>query len=299
MTGTDLDLLAALFEDPFTSYAELGRRLGMTGQGARKRVVRLQEEGVLRGFVATPVPAIFDREGLVLTVQEAALEVPEALELPDVVLGGRTLEGLSSVVGYVPPGAEATRRAAWRSALGGQAVVYEGAYRPATDPPPLGPLEWRVLRALLVDPRASLAALAEATGLTPRTVGDKRRGLIDQGAVEVTPVVGPSETGRLFFHLAVIGYEGSPRSLAARFPGAVLTERTRVPGGGPGAEDAILFCQASSLADQHRMVRKVQGLPGVQTAIVYLMAEYRVHTERLIGWIDEALDAWSAARRDP
>lgn len=156
-----------------------------------------------------------------------------------------------------------------------------------------------MLRALLDEPRASLAGLAEATGLTSRTVRGRRRALIDQGDVEVAPVLGPSDHGRLFFHLAVIGYEGSPRSLAARFPDAVPTERTRVPGGGPGTNDVILFCQAASLADQHRIVQQAQALPGVQDAIAYLMVEYRVHTDRLTRWIDEALEAWSAARRDP
>lgn len=295
MTGSDLDLLAALFEDPFASYAQLGDHLGMTGQGARKRVLRLREEGVLQGFVATPVPAVFDRVGRFATFEVSDPDIEAALELEDVVLVGATIDGLSTLVGFLPPDGEADRQAAWRQALEADAPVYEGAYRADVDPGPLGPLDWRVVDALLDDPRASLTDLAEATGLTRRTVRDRRTRLVDEGAVEVTPLLGSSESGRLFFHLGVLGFDGPPLQLTRELPGAVLAERV-----GPVADvggGAILFCEADSLADQHQLVERARGLDGVTDVRPYLLEGYRVHTERLSAWVEDELDTWDRARR--
>lgn len=298
MASSDLELLAALFEAPFASYAELGRRIGMTGQGARKRVLRLEEERVLRGTVATPVPAVFDREGAFVTVERANLAAAQALELEDVVLAGATLEGQLSVAGFVPPGTREARQRAWMDALG-TAPLYQGAYRDDVDPPTLGPLDWRVLRALLEAPRAPLTALAEATGLTRRTVADRRQRLVDEGALEVTPLLGPSDDGRLFFHLAILGHEGSPEAIAAELPRAVPTEHISL---GPGTASStgtgtVLFCEAASLADQHALVEQARDLAGVSEVRAYLLEDYRVHVARLEGWIDEVLARWDAARR--
>lgn len=295
MSSSDLELLAALFEAPFASYAELGRRVGMTGQGARKRLIRLEGEGVLRGMVATPVPGIFDREGAFVTVEQPSPRIEGALALDDVVLAGATLDDLFTVAGFVPPGTREGRRAAWRQALGAP-LVYEGRYRDEVTPPTLGPLDWRVLRALLGSPRASVTDLAGTTGLTRRTVADRRQRLTDTGAVEVTPQLGPSDEGRLFFHLAVLGHEEPPAAVAAKLPGAVLTEQVTLAPDTATGHGTVLFCEAASLSDQHALVERARQLAGVTEARAYLLEEYHVHTDRLEGWIDEALDAWDAAR---
>lgn len=287
--------MAALFEAPLASYAELGRRVGMTGEGARQRVLRLEEQGVLRGFVAVPVPAVFDRVGTFVTVEAEAVDTGRALELPDAVLAGGTMGGLFTVAGFVPPGRQEARRAAWRDALGTGDARYEGAYRPDVDPDPLGPLAWRVLRALLTDPRAPLADLAETTGLTRRTVGDRRDELVASGALEVTPLVGPSDAGRLFLHVAVIDAEESAAALAARLPNAVATEQMTLSPQGTAREAAILFCELPSLPALQELVDNLEARPGVEEVRPYLLEDYAVHTARLERWIDEELEDWEAA----
>lgn len=288
--------MAALFDAPLASYAELGRRVGMTGEGARQRLLRLEEQGVLRGFVAVPVPAIFDRVGAFVTVEAEEVDTGGVLELPDVVLAGGTMGGLLTVVGFVPSGRQDARRAAWRDALGTGEARYEGAYRPDVDPDPLGPLDWRVLRALLPDPRAPLADVAEATGLTRRTVGDRRDELVASGALEVTPLVGPSDAGRLFLHVAVVGAEESAAALAARVPNAVLTEQMALSMQGTARRAAILFCELSSLPALQGLVDDLEARPGVEEVRPYLLEDYAVHTARLESWIDEELEDRDAAR---
>lgn len=299
MASSDLRLLAALFDAPFASYAELGRRIRVTGEGARRRLLRLEEQGVLRGFVAVPVPSIFDRVGAFVTVEAEAVDTGRALGLPDVVLAGGTMGGLFTVVGFVPRGRQDARRSVWRDALGTGEARYEGAYRTDVDPDPLGPLAWRVLRALLTDPRAPLVDVAEATGLTPRTVRDRRDELVASGALEVTPLLGPSDAGRLFLHVAVVGAEESAAALAARLPDAVPTGRMAPSLQGTPRRAAILFCEAASLPALQALLDDLQDRPGVEEVLPYLLEDYAVHTARLERWIDEALERWEAARGSP
>jgi Lrp/AsnC family leucine-responsive transcriptional regulator len=49
---TDWALLEALQEDARTSYAELGRRVGLSSPAVAERVKRLEEGGVVRGYRA-------------------------------------------------------------------------------------------------------------------------------------------------------------------------------------------------------------------------------------------------------
>lgn len=80
MDDIDRRLVTALLADARTSYAELGRLVGLSAPSAHDRVRRLEREGVLRGYAATVSPqsvglavtalvGILQREG----VEEAEL----------------------------------------------------------------------------------------------------------------------------------------------------------------------------------------------------------------------------------
>lgn len=296
VASRDLELLSILFRKPFASYADLGRQVGMTGQGARKRVMRLREEGVLRGFVATPVPAVFGRVGRFVTFEEPSVSLEDALAGDDVVLAATTLDELLTVVGFLTP--EDAREHGDRRLrdLDAGSPAYAGRYRDRVDPPELGPLEWRVLRVILDEPRIALTDLAEATGLTLRTVRDRRESLVETGAVEVTPLLGPSEAGRLFFHLAVVGSDVVPQAVARKLDGTVLAEEVDGLSVGSGRA-TMLFCEVDSLAARRELVDRAAEIDGVEEVRPYLLDDYRVHTQRLDAWIEEALQAWDRARR--
>jgi Lrp/AsnC family leucine-responsive transcriptional regulator len=80
MDDIDRQLVSALLADARTSYAELGRLVGLSAPSAHERVRRLEREGVLRGYAARVAPpavglavtalvGILQREG----VEEAEL----------------------------------------------------------------------------------------------------------------------------------------------------------------------------------------------------------------------------------
>jgi Lrp/AsnC family leucine-responsive transcriptional regulator len=50
-------ILSALTENPRASSAELARRVGMSGPAVRERIARLEETGVIRGYLLDIDPA--------------------------------------------------------------------------------------------------------------------------------------------------------------------------------------------------------------------------------------------------
>jgi Lrp/AsnC family transcriptional regulator, leucine-responsive regulatory protein len=91
LDATDWTLLEAVQQDARTSYAELGRRCGLSPPAAAERLRRLEDAGILRGYHATIDPAAL---GLGITVlieiqvrraeyprfQKAARDLPSILE---------------------------------------------------------------------------------------------------------------------------------------------------------------------------------------------------------------------------
>lgn len=57
LDGVNRRILAALTEDPRLSASELGRRIGMSAPAVRDRVTRLEEVGVIRGYLLDIDPA--------------------------------------------------------------------------------------------------------------------------------------------------------------------------------------------------------------------------------------------------
>ena len=56
MDATDQALLATLQTDGRASYAELGRRVGLSGPSVQERVRRLEQQGVITGYRAVVPP---------------------------------------------------------------------------------------------------------------------------------------------------------------------------------------------------------------------------------------------------
>jgi DNA-binding Lrp family transcriptional regulator len=89
---TDRKILAALVEDARSTYDDIGRRVALSAPAVKRRVDRLRERGVLRGFTALVDPAalgaatealieLFYAPGIGLDrVRESLRPLPEVVE---------------------------------------------------------------------------------------------------------------------------------------------------------------------------------------------------------------------------
>ena len=83
-------MLAELQEDARLSFAELGRRVGLSSPAVAERLARLEEDGVIRGYHADVDPrALGFTLGVVIRIRPAPRELRKVAELaqrtPEVV----------------------------------------------------------------------------------------------------------------------------------------------------------------------------------------------------------------------
>src|SRR6058998_207657 len=168
MDASDFRLLAAIGEDARQSLQALGRRVSLSAPAVRERLHRLETRGILQGYWVSIDPEVFGRRDLLVSFngewsREDAVEILEAMDVAWVAWkldGGvtvqlwpydvtRALTAVAEFVGHEPKWHGVTRTE-WTGEL--------------------SRLDWRVLDALIDDPRAPVEQLAVATGLSPKTV---------------------------------------------------------------------------------------------------------------------------------
>lgn len=276
-------LLAELNTSPFASYAELGRRLGVTGEAIRQRLDRFVEDGVLRGFSAIPAATVFGRQTCDL-VFTTPVDLELLLRQPDVAYAVNSVDGRCGVKGYVHDVLRFTKHL---SDIVGEAPWLVGTGPSPGAPELLGTIDLRVLRGLIKAPRASFRALQKATGLSYRTVRASRQRLVDSGAIAVQPILRPSRKGDLYHNLHLQGPACiDEREVLRLIDEYVVLDRWHSP------PSMYLFCHEYSLDAHVTMIDALRRAPGIDEVEVVLTKEYRLAERRLLGWIDEQLAAW-------
>lgn len=300
MDTRDVALLSALFRQPRAGYAELGARLGLSANAVKARVRRLGAEGVLQGFAVTPAPELLGMgEGLLVftDVQDIAEREEDILrnlpDAPGVRFVDVGIDGTVLVWAYARDAADWERVERAAVSVVGKAPS-RAAFRPCPASLEAAPTEWRLIRALLPDGRATLGDLARRSGLSAKTVKRRLASLLRAGSIRVEPVLSPSEaSGLVLFSMHVqMKPEGRIEDVLRVLPPDAIAQTgvdpTRV------TFHVARATQREAQAD-HRAVRRVAGVGSV----VFVIATRR----RADAWLDDAVVARSAgvpvARPDP
>jgi Lrp/AsnC family leucine-responsive transcriptional regulator len=78
----NLCLLGELQQDARLSFAELGRRVGLSSPAVAERIARMEESGVIRGYRADVDPRAFGLTlGVVIRIRPAPREIHKVAEL--------------------------------------------------------------------------------------------------------------------------------------------------------------------------------------------------------------------------
>jgi len=285
----DFRLLVALHENARQSYRSLGQRVSLSAPAVRDRLKHLEDRGILQGYWLYIDPGIFDREDLMLFYKgdwkrEDALK---ALATDDVAFvtwkldgglsvqiwphdRGKAVKGLTSALGTRPSGqtfTEISRK-------------FE-----------MSPVDWRIIDALVDDPRMPFEALTEKTGLSPKTVRKHLLSLIRNETIYVMPRLGSlADSGEVVYHLAVTG-KVSLSELRHTLGEAHLVSDTRHP------PMKYLLCRASDLADVTSRTQAARKILGVESVEVTLNRELLVATDHVHSLVREKIREWEDARR--
>lgn len=279
----DFELVGALCQDPLATHEALARGIGRSASAVRKRLQSLHDAGILDGFVAVPDAGALQRKGLGVSwrVLASALDL---LAIPGTVWAGTTIDGSSGALAYVHD-TDAWLKAAVDTVGHDAEEVFETQ---TYSGPPLGRMDLRVLRAILEAPRADAVSLAEASGLSAKTVRKRREALLESGAVRIEPVIFGERSGSIMFQIST---SCEPRLLPA--VKKALVDHAQLPD--IGSLHCILS-QAPSLAEKAKRLQAIRDL-GVDFVEVLLNDDFTWNTAGVVAIIDDEIAKWDSARR--
>lgn len=189
MDSVDIGILRALGENCRASYQEMGRELGMTANAVKKRVKRLVDSGTIHSFVVYLSPAMADLEILLAIVNTEGVRSEERIldvivENSHVFSTGRLSDGNCIVFAeYEGSDNEIKLEHFLQKIDGVTGIEIHKLLSPRGKKVEFKPLELRVLKCLVEDPRMPATEVADMTGLTPRRVRRIIKQLIEGGGL--------------------------------------------------------------------------------------------------------------------
>ena len=282
MDAKDFRLLVALHEDARASYRALGRRVSLSAPAVRDRLRRLEGRGIFQGYMISVDPSLLDRDELLVFFRgEWTREgAREALAVADVAWVAWKLDGGLSVQTWPRDRARTVREltALLGTKPSGQALAER------REPRPVSSLEWRVIDALIDDPRRPLQELTEATGLSPKTVRKHLERLLREELLFITPRLGSlGDSGELVYTTAVFG--AVPMADLRRALGDVflINELQDPPA-------RFLLCRGIDLGDVTTRIARVGKLPGIASVNVSLNREIILSPDLLRRLVRERIE---------
>lgn len=284
----DRRIAALLGEDGRASYAAIAEKVGLSDDAVRARIQRMSDAGVLRirGFVhpsalglhalasaglraSAPMSAAVDGLRAIDGVTFVAETLGRHALLVDVAAAddAALVDVLDRVAGV--PGVQLD--VAWRHLT---VAKWESQVHPRMAPAseasaPRDDVDLRLVRALVDDPRASFATLAERTGITYAVARRRSLRLFQEGVVVATAVldrVSSQREVRAQLGLVLAGERARAlRELAALEEVKVLVTTT-------GRENAIAEVRCADYQAFEELVDRAMAVPGVAAIETWLFA---------------------------
>jgi len=294
----DFQLLANLLKEPLASNEELGRRVRLSGTAVKTRLEGLAEEGVFGGLYGIPAPEVFQRQRHVYVFRGERVNANaphKAIQIDPVVSVHLRQDGNLPAILYEPPNESADPPEELVRTFG--APAFSVLPRPFQAPPKgtvLSPIDWRVMRPLIREPRMPIRTLAERTGLSPKTVRRHRDALLRDGAFTIeVHVRGARARGLLLYNLWL-----TLPHLPARDRHAILTKLPRCVVVNVMQEPPAiyLFCRADAYSDVLADETMAKELAGTDRFGLVFPLDTAFATDRLESWVDAELARWSSRR---
>jgi DNA-binding Lrp family transcriptional regulator len=190
------------------SPSEIGKKVGIDEKTVRLRVKKLEEEGFIKYYQATPNPGLFGLGWVgfyrltAFNLQtkyrliERIQQVPLLLELIDyfgnataVAIAGKDVTEVDRVVARLVSEFELAKQEF------GQRQIGEAGLN-------LGNLDWRIIRELRFNARRGTSEIAKTLSVTKRMVEYRLGRLLDSGAITVRAAINPKlQEGLIFYEL--------------------------------------------------------------------------------------------------
>lgn len=295
MDALDVRILCAVafprtgWPDTAEGRATVAHRLRVDEKTVRSRLRRLESEGFIKYYQATPN---FDLLGM-------PVELTDRMEAMNIVTKLRALRdalgrpGTIEAYDFLGPTFQLTVAGATREAAAGTlrsvAERYELARVPMAEHRTPAPgylpslLDWRIVAQMRYDARVDASELARQLGITGRIVRYRLRRLTRSGAIIVRPVIDPQrQQGLVFYRLTVTVEPGSQAAVLGRlqelFAESIWDHQMMAEG--PLRLDLFSF----TLGGPEAAVETALGIDGVRSCSALTLKEIREPPRP--SWID-------------
>jgi DNA-binding Lrp family transcriptional regulator len=290
----DFQILLELQRNPFTSIEGLGRSLRISAPAVTARLKGLQARGVLLGLALLPRPQSLGRHWHIFAYSNvnSKVDVQRVLEAPDVVSVWRGASG-EMMVNTFDRDRDATPPRELTALLGSKPVGVVSLDPPGERVGPgaeLSSLDWRVIEALLPDPRVSLRELARRTGLSERTVRRRREFLWTGQHVMVLPIIDTTQEPGLIVYAGYLAVKRLEDLDTISVPGLVIFRRLYHP------PAAWFMGHAATFAELQAVERKLRGHPGVMGVDLGPTRAASMAHGRLHRWVRAEVRRWERFR---
>jgi len=282
----DFLILSQLRKHPFSSYEALGRGIGLSGKAVKTRIEAMERAKVLTSLQAMPAAQVFRRSPRLFFFKQPVAsfdKLHSAIEIDPAVFATADVNRCAAVLVYV--GASSLGPPEELIALLGPVdseVTPLFPYPRKELPRPVSLAELGVLRTLVLNLRAPVAEISEATGLSQKVVKKARRRLLDDGLFQVQPILQSARSSRILMYEVHVYSDDDSVLLRVKqtLPKSVFVNQW-------DHAAVILSCWADSIAEVFETERRLRNEAGVSGVRVKFHARTVLSTHRLISWIDE------------
>ncbi len=278
--------------DPRLNATQVARRLKVGRARVAARLKAWRDTGFLQRYDVWLNPALLGWLGAWVSLRvdhpRVKAELFRRLSLVDGVVSGMEFLGDWVSVALVAPDLSTLARRAdlLRGLTGVREVEEPVAWRPRPPKRALTALDIRIIHALRERPTANLSEIARRVGISTRTMTRKYADLINDWAVWFVPVFDFTAIDRPVVSLNVIvesgtSHESVARRLRERFP--LVLDFSTVGGASLSSEQQIFFVilrSAASLEDLTHYVETIDGVRGVEPAVMVRMYAFREWFDR-------------------
>ena len=282
----DFLILSQLRKHPFSSYEALGRGIGLSGKAVKTRIETMEKAKILTSLQAMPAAQVFHRSPRLFFFKRPIAsydELQAAIEIDPAIFATADVNRSAAVLAY--DGASSLGPPEELIALLGPVdseatPLFPYPRRELSSPVSLAELE--VLRMLVLNLRAPVVEISEATGLSQKVVKKARRRLLDEGLFQVQPILQSAQSNRILMYEVHVYSDDDSVLLRVRqtLPKSAFInqwEHTAV----------ILSCWADSIAEVFETERRLRSETGVGGVRVKFHSRTILSTSRLLSWLDK------------
>jgi len=292
----DCRILMELVRAPFETFEGVGARVGVTGTAVKARLARMEKAGIYAGLAVGPAPhalgkharlAVFAQGGPLVEGDLAAL-----CRVDEVAWAARAYPTASVAMLYRDdPGAPVPESLVKAAGRAPDTLVVPADPRVVAQSAPLSPLDWRVMRAVMQEPRASASRLGVLSGLSAKVAKERRDRMLAEGALMAFPVVDATREEGAFLYSAYVGAQSPDALRGVRLPNAHRIVTHHEP---PGA---YLMGYVRTYAEAHVVEEKLRAMDGVADVTFSVPQGTLLARERLDAWVGAQIERWAQARR--